>query len=319
MKIRNRPKPLPLQKLDAAIPRLSPQFPKLPEMNRDAKKQGSGYSGETKVDYHLETLASRYTILDDVYLHTNGKNFQIDSAVVTNHGIFIVDTKNYNGTITFDTILNQLTRSDGGIESGYEYPITQVENHKFLLQNWLQQRNLSHIPIYYFVAIADPATIIQVNGNKEEIANIVAHAARIPKMIMDKDQEFAQAGKTKLKNYQIGNAILRECGTFDIDIVRKYGITRNDLLPGVFCPACGFRGMKRLHGGWICRKCRHKSYNAHWRDLDNYLLLFGSITNTECMWLLGLTSRYTATRILQKSGLIYLKEHKCWIRKKGIY
>ncbi|MFD1363294.1 nuclease-related domain-containing protein [Lentibacillus salinarum] len=316
MRIKFRIIPLPLQKYDAVIPRMPPQFPKLPELKENAKKLSSGYSGELKVDYHLGMLVNSYTILDDVYLHIHGSNFQIDSLVVTNHAIFIVEAKNYKGTITFDTVLKQLIRSDGKIESGFEYPITQVENQTYHLRNWLQHHNLSHIPIFYVVAIADPETVIKVDGNREEIGKVVAHAARIPKMIRDKDDAFAQAGKPKIEDYKIGKLILRECRDFDINVMRHHEITREDLLPGVICSGCGMRGMKRIHGGWLCKKCRQKSHNAHRNDLANYLLLYGSITNKECMWLLGLTSRSTATRILQKSGLVYVKECKCWTKRR---
>lgn len=315
MKIKTRSKPLPLRKLDVITPRLSPHFPRLPEMKEDAKKQGRGYSGETKVDYHLEILASRYTLLDDVYLHNNGKNFQIDCLIVANHAIFIVEAKNYMGTIIFDSILKQLTRNDGKIESGFEYPITQAKNQKFHLQNWLLKHQLAHIPIYYFIAIADPSTIIKVDGNREEISKVVAHASRIPGMIIEKDQELAQAGNAKLHDYRIGKIILRECGVYDMNIMEQYGLTCRNLLPGVFCPGCGKRGMKRIHGGWICPKCRHKSHHAHIKEIHDYLLLYESITNTECMWLLRLTSRSTASRILQKSGLLYLNGRKCWIKR----
>ncbi|GGJ91578.1 nuclease [Lentibacillus kapialis] len=319
MKIKKRSKPLPLRKLDVIIPRLSPQFPRLPEMKEEAKKQGRGYSGEIKVDYHLEILASRYTLLDDVYLHNNSKNFQIDSLIAGNHGIFIIETKNYMGTIIFDSILKQLIRDDGNVESGFNYPITQTETQKFHLRNWLLKHRLTHIPIYYFIAIADPTTIIKVDGDREAISKVVAHAARIPGMIIEKDQELAQAGKPKLPDYQIGKMILHECGVYDMDIMGQFGLTCRNLLPGVFCPGCGIRGMQRIHGGWICRKCRHKSYYAHVKEVHDYVLLNGSITNTECMWLLGLNSRSTATRVLQKSGLIYLKEPKCWVKKTRIY
>ncbi|WP_010531613.1 nuclease-related domain-containing protein [Lentibacillus jeotgali] len=314
MKIKNRSKPLPLRKLDVIIPRLSSQFPRFTEIKEDAKRQGRGYSGEMKVDYYLESLASRYTLLDDVYLHINGKNFQIDSLVVANHAIFIVDAKHYMGTITFDPILKQLIRNDGNIESGFEYPITQVENQKFHLHNWLLKHKLAHIPIYYFIAVADPSTIIKVDGNREEISKVVAHASRVPGMIMEKDQELAQAGKAKIQDYKVGKMILRECGVYDMNIMKQYGITCGELLPGVFCPECGMRGMKRIHGGWICKNCRQKSHNAHLKDIYGYVLLNGSITNTECMWFLGLTSRSTATRILQKSDLIYLKKYKYWVK-----
>lgn len=316
MRLRNLSKPLPLQKLDAAIPRLSPQFPTLSKMKDDAKKQQHGYTGEMKVNYFLDNLTQMYTILHDVYLSVNGKNFQIDSLVIANHSISIVDTKNYSGTITFNTTLKQLIRDDGKIESGFEYPITQVENQKFHLQNWLVQHGLAHIPINYYVAIADPSTIVKVKGDEEEIGKIVVHGAEIHNRIMKNDQLHGQKGVSKLRDHQIGKSILRECGEFDSDMFKTYGMRPKDVLPGVICPDCGLRGMERMHSGWWCSKCRQKHYNAHLNALTDYLLLVKkTITNKECIWFLGLKSRGTATRILKKSGLVYDTTYRYWYKK----
>ena len=316
MILRHRAKPLPLRKLDAAIPRLSPQFPGLPKMKEDAKKQQQGYSGEIKVDYFLDYLAPMYTILHDVYLRKNNKNFQMDSLTVANHTIFIVDSKNYQGTITFNTTLRQLTRSDGKVESGFEYPITQVKNQKFHLQNWLKQHNLGHIPIKCFVAIADPSTVVQVEGSQEEVGKYVVHAAEIPERIMNADRQFGNKGVKKFSDYQIGKAILHECGEFDVDMFRWYGVRPADILPGVICPDCRLRGMKRVHSGWRCRKCKCYSKDAHLAALNDYLLLIkGMITNIECMGFLGLKSRHAVSRILKDSFLVYYSKGRKWGRK----
>ncbi|WP_010531713.1 nuclease-related domain-containing protein [Lentibacillus jeotgali] len=315
MILRHRTKPLPLQKLDAAIPRLSPHFPGLPKMKEDAKKQQQGYSGELKVDYFFDNLAPMYTILHDVYLRENNKNFQIDSLTIANHTIFIVDSKHYQGSITFNTTLRQLTRSDGTIESGFEYPITQVKNQKFHLQNWLKQHNLGHIPVQCFVAIADPSTVVHVKGSEEEVGKHVVHAAELPEQIMKADRQFGNKGARKLSNYQIGKAILSKSREFDIDLFKRYGVKPADILPGVICPDCGLRGMERVYNGWHCGQCSCFSRNAHKKAIEDFLLLVkNSITNKECVWFLGNINRGLATRILKKSGLVYDKQHRCWRR-----
>jgi len=316
MILRNRTKPLPLRKLDASIPRLPPQFPQLSKMKEDAKMQQQGYSGEKKVDYFLDNLAPMYTILQDVYLRENNKNFQIDSLPIANHSIFIVDAKNYQGTITFNTTLRQLTRSDGKIESGFNYPITQVKNQKFHLQNWLKQHSLGHIPVTCFVAIADPSTVVQVVGNEEEVGKYVVHAAELPERIMHADRQFGKKGVKKLPDYQIGRTILGACGEFDIDMFKTYGVRPSDILPGVICSNCRLRGMARVYKGWHCRQCNYFSRNAHLKAIEDYLLLIKDwITNKECMWFLGNINRALATRILKTSGLIYDPRHRCWRKK----
>ncbi|MFC4557956.1 nuclease-related domain-containing protein [Virgibacillus kekensis] len=273
MIIKKRRKPLPLEKLDAAIPRLSPQFHDWQNIKSDAAIMQKGYTGELKVDYHLEYLANQYTILQDVYLKVNGKNFQIDSAIIAEHAIYLVDAKNYSGTITFDTILKQLTRSDGKMESGYEYPITQVENQRFHLQNLLSQQHLTNIPIFCLIAISEPSTVIKVIGDTESLSKIVAHGARVPSMILEKEQQLKQEGYRKLSHRKIGNHILNLCGTFDKNSIKQYNIKPTDLMPGVFCPECGKLGMERIYGSWHCDKCDNYSKTAHLSALSDYLLL----------------------------------------------
>jgi len=72
---------------------------------------------------------------------------------------------------------------------------------------------------------------------------------------MTSDQLLGRKGAKKLQDYQIGKSVLRECGEFDIDLFKLYGMRPADILPGVICPDCGLRGMERVHNGWICRKC----------------------------------------------------------------
>ncbi|SDQ16246.1 nuclease-related domain-containing protein [Virgibacillus salinus] len=315
MNMKIRTKPRPLQKLDAAIPRLSPHFQQLPAMKEDAAIQQKGFSGESKVDYYLDYLATNYTILQDVYLRVNGKNVQIDSLVLSQQAIYIVDSKNYNDTITFDSTLKQMTRSDGKVDKGFEYPITQVQNQQFHLQNWLSQHNLPSIPIYYFVAISEPSTIIKVNGDTEAIGKVVAHAARIPSMVMEKEKQITEQSVNKIQDGKVGKIILNACNVFDMDINKKFSIKKMDLSPGVICPECGLLGMERVYGGWRCRRCEMFSKNAHLNAISDYLLLVKPyITNRECMRFLKLNSRNGATRLLSKSGLIYIEKGRYWVK-----
>jgi len=313
---RYRSKPLPLRKLDAAIPRLPAHFPRLNKMIVDARTRQHGYNGERQVDYFLNNLSSKYEILHDINLHVDSKNFQIDSLIITPPGIFTIESKNYTGTITFNTYLEQLTRDNGQIESGFEYPMTQLRNQISNLENWLYQQNLMGIPVFGYVVIADPSTIIKVEGNQEAVGNIVKHSASIHHVIKDKVEQLKSNDTSKLQTNQIARTILRACSEFDINIMKAYGIKKEDILPGVICPDCGQLGMLRIYNGWICKGCRHFSKNAHEAALEDYFLLIGNaIRNQDCRRFLCLPTKDTATRILQQSGLIYNKKHRSWHKK----
>lgn len=134
MKLNTRQKPLVLMKFDAIVPRLRPEFPKLKEMKHEREKSKRGYLGELNVDYYTNFLADQFTVLHDICLDIKEGTIQLDTMIITPHTIFIIDSKNYKGSITFDTILEQFTRDDGKVESGYLYPINQLEFQQLKLR-----------------------------------------------------------------------------------------------------------------------------------------------------------------------------------------
>src|SRR5690625_927867 len=247
MILRYRQKPLPLKKYEILISRLRPDFSDVNKIKAAADKRLKGYIGEKNTDYHTDLLASQFSILHDICLMIHGKSVQMDTLIVTPHAIFSIESKNYEGVITFDTVLKQLIRNDGQKEKGYRYPITQVELQKMKLQSWLQQNNLLHIPIFSLVAISDPATVIKVIGDQEAIAKMVFHAEYIPKHIIDINERLRG---DKLNHQKIAHKILRECVEYDRDIMAEHGIKARDLTPGIGCPKCGTLGLKRMYGTW---------------------------------------------------------------------
>lgn len=301
-----------LQKLEAVIPRISTDFARLPDLEYEMAREMKGYIGERKVDYFLDPLAGKCSILRGVCLNVQGKKFQIDTLVITENAIYIVEIKNFNGTITFDSILNQFTRDDGEKEIGYRHPITQAELQQMCLENWLHERNYKNIPIHFFIAISDPATVIKVTGDAQSISRVVAHGEHIPRKILDKEKEI---GKGVLQHHHIGEAILRECEEHDFDVLRKFGVKPSDITPGVRCPGCGFIGMGRRNGKWYCLKCKMTSRHAQSKALSDFLLLIKpSISNKECKQFLQVNSRAAVTRMLQQSNLIYQIKYKRWCK-----
>lgn len=311
MVILQRKKPIILQKYEAIYYRLSKRHAKIGEIEKEVYKRRRGYAGERKVDYYLDMLADRFTILQDVCLLVYGKNLQIDHLVITPHAHFIVETKNYKGTITFDTILKQLIQKDGERESGYKYPMTQAEMQSYQLEQWFVQQHLPKMPMYHLVAISEPETIIDVIGDRKQIAEVVFHAASIPQKIMEIEKGLI--GGAIYQHQKVGYAIKNQCTTMDRDVLAYHGIRPDELISGVFCPDCGGNRIPRVHGGWKCPTCKKKYRDAHRSALDDYLMLVKPwITNSECMRWLNFNSKNIATRILEDYGLHYDGERRRW-------
>ena len=312
--IKGRTPPPALLTLDAAIPRLKPHHPQIPELRYQMARYQKGYNGERKLDYYLKSLDKRFSILNDVTLSVFGKQFQIDSLILTGYGNFFVEVKNLEGIVTFDTDLGQLIQDNGSTLTGQKYPITQAENIQFHLMRWLQMHQLDGMPMYYFIAFSDQRTIIKVNGNEEPVRNLISNVDEIPLRLMSANEKLARGSveNNQLKN-RIIQTVMQNCEELDIDILGKSGVNLNDILPGVRCPACGKLGMLRTRYRWYCAKCGIYSRDAHLGALSDYALIFGNeITNRQCQDFLGVDRSAAYSLLKGVAGATLKKDRKVW-------
>lgn len=90
-----------------------------------------GNIGEWAVDQKLKNLPENlYKVIDDVMLEIKGQTHQIDHIVVSKYGIFVIETKCYNGMIT-------------GKENDY-YWYQYLGKNRYKLKNPIHQ-NYGHI------------------------------------------------------------------------------------------------------------------------------------------------------------------------------
>lgn len=316
MFVKERRPPLALLTLDACISRLNQDHPKLDELRKKAAQLQKGYNGERKLDYYLKSLDDTFSILSDVTLNIFGKQFQIDSFIVTANAIYIIEVKSLDGSITFDTGLKQLIQQNGEKLIGRKYPITQSENNAFLLLRWLESKELAGLPIMYYIAISEQSTIIRVNGDEQSIRKAVSYVDEIPLRLI---QLNTRLSKTRTENNGLKNrivqSVLRNCEELKIDILKQFNLNLQDILPGVHCDACLKLSMKRTRFGWKCLNCNYYSRIAHRKALLHYALIFGKeITNKQCQHFLGI-SRSTAYSILRntKGVNILAQRKKKWL------
>jgi len=312
-----RPKPIRLQKLEAILPRINPTHPKYAEMEKELAQRIRGYIGEKQVDYHLETLSHKAIILPGVNLQNNGRNFEMDHFLATPHAVYIIDTKNFVGTITFDTVYKQLIRDDGEKETGYRYPVTQVQTQKLKLQQWLHRHGLQDVPIHCFIAVSEPSTIIKVKGDDSSIKNIVAHGEYIPHMILEKESQLQHSSQRFIPHKKLTQLIINHNKEPDVDILNRFDIKSQDIRPGVRCPHCDWLGMERIFNNWQCPKCKVTSQYAHKAALrDFFLLIQPWITNKIGRYWLGVSSKSVITRLFKQEKFIYNSNRQIWTQQR---
>lgn len=108
-------------------------------------------SGECRVSRFLATLPSDYKTVNDIMLPTvDGATTQVDHAVVSRYGIFVIETKDYSGWIFGGENQRTWTQSfSGGRWSGtrkfhFQNPIRQNWRHVYTMADRLE------LPLRYF-------------------------------------------------------------------------------------------------------------------------------------------------------------------------
>ena len=73
----------------------------IPSLLKIFKPRIKGFIGEKTVALLLATLDKKeYRTINDLIIRVDGESTQIDHVVVSNYGIFVIETKNYKGWIT---------------------------------------------------------------------------------------------------------------------------------------------------------------------------------------------------------------------------
>ncbi|QIZ10612.1 NERD domain-containing protein [Priestia megaterium] len=88
---------------------------KYQEIEKDLAKRWAGYWGEIALANYVKELPhDKYLIFHDLQLQYNGIHFQIDTLLLSQNYILIIEAKNIAGTLTFDNVFKQLIRTHDG-------------------------------------------------------------------------------------------------------------------------------------------------------------------------------------------------------------
>jgi len=98
-----------------------------------------GIIGERPVASFLSALDSKkYLIINDLMIENEGKTSQIDHVVISNYGVFVIETKNYDGWILGDESSNYWTQVIYKRKEKLYNPIKQNYGHVQAIKNILK-------------------------------------------------------------------------------------------------------------------------------------------------------------------------------------
>jgi len=194
-----------------------------------------GAKGEYKVERRLRKLNRKeYIVFNDIYIRINGRSTQIDHLVISVYGIFIIETKYYNGWIHGNEKSEYWTQSFYKKKREFRNPIKQNWSHVFVLKNVLSNfKQARYYPIIVF-------------AGKAKLKNI---HSQIPVIYLNKLIKTIKEEKTHCLSFEQVNAISNQLSEFIINdkkvkkehkkYVKRNIRERNQNIKSLICPNCG--------------------------------------------------------------------------------
>ena len=115
-------------------------------------KRSRGKKGEAKVAQILEGIKEYHHLFHDVTLvnATSEMTHQIDHILIHPNGVFVIETKNYYGTIEYDEIEEEWYKIVGEEKIRFRSPLKQNKAHAVTLRKALKAK-CKPIPVVVFV------------------------------------------------------------------------------------------------------------------------------------------------------------------------
>jgi hypothetical protein len=223
------------------------------------KPEYIGKRGERRVCSTLDKLSDEYNILNDIMLRTkNGRTIQIDHIVVSPYGIFVIETKNYQGIIIGNGNADEWTQNIWGNEYTFYNPVRQNYAHIAVLKQILSVT--THHNIHNIVTFPN-GTILNVFNISEYVVQNFNLCSTIEiykdKVFSDQDIDNIISAIRKL------DITDEESRVDHVSEVRQIQKRYDELVMSNICPRCGGSLVKR-EGKYGCfygcsnyPKCRY--------------------------------------------------------------
>lgn len=189
--------------------------------------------GERRVARLLSNLPKeQYKVVNDLMVLYNGHTVQIDHVVVSQYGIFVIETKNYHGSIYGGYDSEYWTQGLGGRSYRFYNPIFQNKGHVDAL------RNMLGLEEYLFVSIIAFSENVEF---KFQMTDRVIYMHQVNAMIQSFREPLLSEEKVEriyqwLLALNIDSADARRQHVVNVreTINRKQNVIANNI-----CPRCG--------------------------------------------------------------------------------
>lgn len=220
-----------------------------------------GFFGEIFIRFLLSFLdKDKYIVVNDVLIPTSdGRTSQIDHVIICLYGIFVIETKNYNGWIFGSEHSKNWTQVIYKTKNQFYNPIIQNKGHVKALQDLLSDYTyIRYIPIVVFT--------LKANLKKLEVFSHVVYSLGLLNTIkLYNEQNISKEDMEKIHriiiNARSKDAVARK------EHIGRIKESKYKVKAGI-CPRCGGRLVEKngKYGAFIgCSnypKCRYVSKNG---------------------------------------------------------
>lgn len=199
-----------------------------------------GWFGEHWVKKELKKLSSEYKIINDLMIETRDKlTHQIDHIIVSKYGIFVIETKQYNGYIIGNDYDKKWTIKSGNKKYYINNPVHQNYGHLKAIKEVLETDENKFISIVCIpskaklkidskVVVSINELLNKINGYKEPIINNADELyEKVMKLnIVDKEQRkqhVTYVKEVKTLNEEESKNKCPKCGGILVEREGKYG------------------------------------------------------------------------------------------------
>lgn len=190
-------------------------------LSKQVESLSSGLQGEEKTTAVAAMLPQEYYCIRNPKVTWEDRTSEMDIVIVGKTGVFVVESKNHNGTIIGDYTKNQWVQHKIGqkgtpYSSQFYSPVKQVSTHVYRLANMLHSRGI-HTYIQAIVYFSNPHTEVflenyeskisvfsAANGGKEALLSSVlespqcltqAQVVQVVNLILNSEKYITDPGK----------------------------------------------------------------------------------------------------------------------------
>ncbi|WP_243298591.1 nuclease-related domain-containing protein [Bacillus litorisediminis] len=256
-----------------------------------------GYEGEVKFDQLTESLQEERYIINDLLLEVNNSYFQIDTVIISQGVIHLLDIKNFQGDcyLESDKLYAMTTSRE------YKNPLDQLKRSTTLFRQLLQNLKQNYLIEASVIFINPEFTLFQAPIDQPiilptQVNRFLKDINKTPSKLNNGHKKLAQK---LLSLHQTKNPF---------SMVPKYHY--NQLQKGIYCKTCNSFLVSKKNDDFECGICgeHEKIGQAILRNIKEFELLFPEqkiTTQRIYEWCKVNLSKRTFSRILKKNYTAY--------------